>query len=70
MMDQVSRVETDDEDKKNEHLASIRAAAGLTDEEIKDRIKVFERVQWAFCSNVVCIFSLPVNLLAHIPADQ
>jgi hypothetical protein len=55
MTDQVSGIETDDEEKKSGHLASIRAAAGLTEEEIKDRVEVFERVQWAFRSELVCI---------------
>jgi hypothetical protein len=56
MTDQVSGIETDDEEKKSGHLASIRAAAGLTEEDIEDRVEVFERVQWAFRSELVRIF--------------
>jgi hypothetical protein len=55
MTDQVSGIETEDEDKKTAHLASIRTAAGVTEEEIKDRVEVFERVQWAFRSELVGI---------------
>lgn len=57
MTDQVSGIETEDEDKKIGHLTSIRAAAGITKEEIKDRVEVFERVQWAFHSELVGIFT-------------
>jgi hypothetical protein len=57
MTDQVSGIETDDEEKKSGHLASIRAAAGLTEEDIEDRVEVFERVQWAFRLELVCIFN-------------
>lgn len=57
MMDQVSGIETEDEDKKIWHLASNHAAAGITEEEIKDSIEVFERVQWAFHSELVGIFT-------------
>ena len=57
MMDQVSGIETDDEEKKSGHLASIHAAAGLTEEDIEDRVEVFERVQWAFRSELVRIFN-------------
>ena len=57
MTDQVSGIETDDEEKKSGHLASIRAAAGLTEEDIEDRVEVFERVHWAFCSELVHILN-------------
>jgi hypothetical protein len=56
MTDQVSEIEMDDKEKKNGHLVSIRAAAGLTEEDIEDRVEVFERVQWAFHSELVHIF--------------
>jgi len=56
MTDQVSGIEMDDEEKKSGHLASIRAAAGLTEEDIEDRVEVFERVQWASVRDW-CVFS-------------
>ena len=57
MTDQVSGIETEDEDKKIGHLASIHTTAGITVEEIKDIVEVFERVQWAFRSELVSIFT-------------
>jgi len=49
-------IETDDKEKKNGHLASIHAAAGLIGEDIEDRVEVFERVQRAFHLELVHIF--------------
>jgi hypothetical protein len=48
-------METDDEDRKEAHLALIQRAVGLKEDEIRDRTEVFEKVAWAFRSEMVCI---------------
>ena len=71
MTDQVSGIEMEDEDKKIGHLTSIRAASGITEEEIKDRVEIFERVQWAFHSELVGIFtSLQVCSLVNFSIGE
>lgn len=61
MTDQVSGIETDEEDAKNEHRAELEVAANLSPDKIEARIQVFEMVKWGFRSakvNIILIYDL------------
>ena len=55
MTEEVSGIETDDEEKRQEHLKRIQNAAGLTEQDVKDGVEVFERVHRAWRSEMVSV---------------
>lgn len=55
MTEEVSGIEMDDEEKQQEHLKRIQNAAGLTEQDVKDGVEVFEQVHCAWRSEMVSI---------------
>ena len=55
MTEEVSGIETNDEEKKKEHLEAIQDAAGLTGDEIRNGVEVFEQAHPTWRSEMVSI---------------
>lgn len=53
MTDQVSGIETDDEEARFEHRRALEVEARLSEAEIQDRTPVYETVKWGFWSEMV-----------------